>query len=111
MNGRQKCELINQIRKKIADKNNIDFVIYKCTFEGNCSGTCPKSDSELKYLEGELEKIQSDGGKINLEGVLKADAPDVKAVDDILERSEKLEKILENPQLNNLPPRYLDSLL
>ena len=38
MNGRQKCEMINQIRKKVADNNDIDFVIYDCAFEGDCTG-------------------------------------------------------------------------
>ncbi len=69
MNGRDKCELLNEIRQKIAEKNNIEFDFDECTFEGECSGTCPKCESELEYLEMELEKKQEKGEKIELEGI------------------------------------------
>lgn len=69
MNGRDKCELLNEIRQKIADENNIEFTIYDCTFEGDCSGTCPKCESELEYLERELEKKQNAGEKIKLKNI------------------------------------------
>ena len=114
MNGREKCELINQIRQKIADNNNIDFVIYECTFEGECSGRCQKSDSELNYLERELEKRQNEGVKLNLNCVFALDIDD-KTIetqqDKSIKRQEKLEELLENPLLSDLPPRYLDNLL
>ena len=69
MDGREKCELLNSIRQKIAEKNDIEFVVYDCTFEGECTGTCPKCESEIKYLEKELEKKQARGEKINLIGI------------------------------------------
>ncbi len=75
MKGRDKCELLNEIRQKIADENNIEFTIYDCTFEGDCTGTCPKCESELKYLESELEKKQNAGEKINLKNIFKLDGP------------------------------------
>ena len=112
MNGRQKCEMINQIRKKVADNNDIDFVIYDCTFEGDCTGKCAKSDSELNYLEGELEKRQNEGLKLNLKGVFALDIkPKETHQDKSLNRQEKLEELRENPLLSDLPPRYLDNLL
>jgi len=114
MNGREKCELINQIRQKIADNNNIDFVIYDCTFDGECTGRCAKSDSELNYLERELEKRQNEGVKLNLKGVFALDIDD-KTIetqqDKSIKRQEKLEKLMENPELSDLPPRYMDMLL
>ena len=69
MNGRDKCELLNEVRQKIAEKNNIEFTVYECTFEGDCTGTCPKCESEVRYLEEELAKKQARGEKINLEGI------------------------------------------
>jgi len=116
MNGREKCMLINQIRKKVADNNNIDFVIYDCTFEGDCTGRCQKSDSELSYLENELEKRQNAGNKINLKEVFSFDIDDEPerqpSIEEIaLKRQEKLEKLMENPELSDLPPRYMDMLL
>ena len=114
MNGRQKCEMINQIRKKVADNNDIDFVIYDCTFEGDCTGRCAKSDSELNYLEGELEKRQNEGLKLNLKGVFTLDIDEITQQthqDNSVNRQEKLEELRENPLLSDLPPRYLDNLL
>ena len=114
MNGRQKCEMINQIRKKVADNNHIDFVIYDCTFEGDCTGRCAKSDSELNYLEKELEKRQNEGLKLNLNGVFALDIdekPKETHQDNSVNRQEKLEELRENPLLSDLPPRYLDNLL
>lgn len=112
MNGRQKCEIINQIRKKVADNNDIDFVIYDCTFEGECTGRCAKSDSELNYLEKELEKRQNEGVKLNLKGVFALDIkPKETHQDNSVNRQEKLEELRENPLLSDLPPRYLDNLL
>ena len=114
MNGREKCEIINQIRKKVADNNGIDFEISDCTFEGYCSGRCEKTDSELNYLEEELEKRQSEGVKLNLMGVfaLNIDGePKKQSSQDSLKRQEKLEELQNNPFLSDLPPRYLDNLL
>ena len=116
MNGREKCMLINQIRQKVADNNNIDFVIYDCTFEGECTGRCQKSDSELSYLESELEKRQNEGNKINLKGVFTFDIDDEPKIQPssqemISKRQEKLEKLMKNPDLKDLPSRYLDMLL
>lgn len=113
MNGRQKCEIINQIRRKVAQLNDIDFVIYDCTFDGECSGRCQKSDSELNYLESELEKRLDAGFKLNLKGVFALDG-DVKtqhSVEDNIKRQEKMEELMKNPELEDLPPRYLDMLL
>ena len=73
MKGKEKCDLLNEIRQKIADENNIDFNIEKCTFKGECTGTCPKCEVELEYLENELEKKQNDGEKIKLNNVFKFD--------------------------------------
>lgn len=113
MNGRQKCEIINQIRQKVADNNNIDFVIYDCTFEGECSGRCQKSDSELTYLERELEKRQNAGMKLNLNGVftLEVAVKRQSSLDERLKKHEKMENLMKNPELEDLPPRYLDMLL
>ena len=113
MNGKQKCEIINQIRKKVADNNNIDFVIYDCTFDGVCSGRCQKSDSELAYLEKELEKRQNNGMKLNLKGVftLEGVVKIQSSQDESLKKQEKIEKLMKNPELEDLPPRYLDMLL
>ena len=69
MKGKEKCDLLNELRQKIADENNIDFNIEKCTFEGECLGTCPKCEAELEFLENELNKKQRSGKKINIKNI------------------------------------------
>ena len=73
MKGKEKCDLLNELRQKIADENNIEFHIEKCTFEGECLGTCPKCEAELEYLENELIKKQEAGEKIKLKNIFKFD--------------------------------------
>lgn len=56
MDGKTKCKILKQIRKQIADSNDIPFIIEACPHKGACSGTCPRCEEELRYLEKELAK-------------------------------------------------------
>lgn len=64
MLGKAKCKILKEIRQKIADENDIPYVTRECTYQGECSGTCPKCESELRYLERELEARQKLGKKV-----------------------------------------------
>lgn len=59
--GKQTCKILKEIRKQIAEENDIELVISECTYQGDCKGTCPKCEAEVRYLEHELEKRQSMG--------------------------------------------------
>lgn len=61
MLGKNKCKILKQIRQKIADENDIPYVTRECTYQGECKGTCPKCEAELRYLEQELAKRQALG--------------------------------------------------
>ncbi len=56
--GKQTCKILKEIRKQIAAENDIDLIIEECTYKGDCLGTCPKCEAEVRYLERELEKRQ-----------------------------------------------------
>ena len=56
--GKQTCKILKEIRKQIAEENDIELVISECTYQGDCKGTCPKCEAEVRYLERELEKRQ-----------------------------------------------------
>ena len=56
--GKQTCKILKEIRKQIAAENDIEFVTSECTHKGDCAGTCPKCEAEVRYLERELEKRQ-----------------------------------------------------
>ena len=59
--GKQTCKILKEIRKQIAAENEIKLVIEECTYQGDCLGTCPKCEAEVRYLERELEKRQRMG--------------------------------------------------
>lgn len=69
MTGKEKCKLLKQIRKEIAESNGIDYQTTECTFEGECKGTCPKCDAEIKYLDKELNKKIRRGEVVTLSGL------------------------------------------
>ena len=62
MIGKEKCRILKEIRQKIADENDIAYVTRECTYQGECRGTCPKCESELKYLEKQLA-VRAAAGK------------------------------------------------
>ncbi len=69
MTGKQKCRILKEIRRQIAEQNDIRFVIEECTHKGKCRGTCPKCEWEVRMLERELEKRRSSGKKVVLAGI------------------------------------------
>ncbi|MBP5360290.1 MAG: hypothetical protein J6129_02260 [Bacteroidaceae bacterium] len=54
--GKKKCRVLRGIRKKIADANGISYAPHKCGHKGDCKGTCPACEQEMRYIEGELNK-------------------------------------------------------
>ena len=56
MTSKEKCSELKKIRKKLADSLNINLHQTECTFEGECSGTCPKCKQEEKVLNTALLK-------------------------------------------------------
>ena len=66
MIGKKKCEILKEIRQKIADENEIPYKTRQCTHQGPCSGTCPYCESEVRYLESQLKKRVSLGKPIKI---------------------------------------------
>ena len=56
--GKQTCKILKEIRKQIAAENDIKLDIEESAYQGDCLGTCPKCEAEVRYLERELEKRQ-----------------------------------------------------
>lgn len=74
--GKQICNAMKAIRRKIAEANNIPFWTGECTYDGPCEGTCPKCDAEIRYLTDELKKKQERGEAYVIEGIGKTEIPD-----------------------------------
>ena len=69
MNGKSKCKILKDIRRQIAADNDIEFVTSECKYQGECTGTCPKCEAEVRYLERELEKRQQVGKAVAIAGI------------------------------------------
>ena len=52
--GKEKCELLRHIRRDVAERYGLEYNPTECTHEGDCSGTCPACDAELRDLERQL---------------------------------------------------------
>lgn len=67
--GRDKCDQLREIRKKIAQANGIKFEPAECHHTGPCMGTCAVCDSEIRYIDDELQKKKMRGEEIILTGL------------------------------------------
>ena len=63
MLGKSKCRILKDIRRRIAEENDIPYITRECTYQGECSGTCPRCESELRYLEQQLS-LRASLGKL-----------------------------------------------
>jgi len=52
--GKSICNELKAVRRRIAEENDIPLQQEECHYEGECEGTCPHCEAELKYLEDEL---------------------------------------------------------
>ncbi|MBR3867188.1 MAG: hypothetical protein IKD37_00885 [Clostridia bacterium] len=69
MTGKQKCKILRQIRRDIAAANQLDYAERDCSHTGDCSGTCPYCEAQLKKLERELDTRRSRGQRIAVMGL------------------------------------------
>lgn len=57
--GKDICKALKAIRLDIARANGIAYAPRECHHEGDCAGTCPACESEVRYLEREIARRRS----------------------------------------------------
>ena len=67
--GKNTCKILKEIRRQIAEANDIEFITSECRYQGDCLGTCPKCEAEVRYLEQQLEKKRLAGKAATIIGV------------------------------------------
>lgn len=67
--GKQTCKILKEIRRQIAEANGIEFATSECRYKGDCLGTCPKCEAEVRYLEQQLRSRSLAGKAIALAGI------------------------------------------
>ena len=67
--GRSTCKLLKSIRQQIADANGISYRPKECHHKGDCTGTCPACEEEIRYLERELKARKGNGFGMKVAGI------------------------------------------
>lgn len=67
--GKNRCEYLKAVRRRIATENGIPLEQRECTFKGECSGTCPFCEAEMRYLEKELRRRKALGKAVTVAGI------------------------------------------
>lgn len=102
--GRNICNTLKAIRKQIADANGIDYSPEECNYKGECMGTCPKCEQDVRDLEYELHLKQMAGKAIKVAGIAAGLVAMTACSDGKVQRisSDATQGELNIPQIRNL---------
>ena len=67
--GKKICTTLKEVRKQVAKANGIAYCPMECHYEGDCAGTCPKCEGELRWLEQQLQMRRQLGKAVAVVGV------------------------------------------
>ena len=67
--GKSICAVLKTIRKQIADANEIKYEPRECHHQGECRGTCPGCEAEVRYLERQLDIRRQLGKAVAIVGL------------------------------------------
>ncbi len=67
--GKEKCRILKEIRAEIARQNDIEWVVSECKHQGDCRGTCPKCEAEVRQLETALARREALGKTVAVVGI------------------------------------------
>lgn len=67
--GKSICNVLKTIRKQIADANGISYNPTPCGYKGECLGTCPHCEAEVRYIENSLNALRMAGKIITIVGL------------------------------------------
>jgi TonB family protein len=67
--GKKICKTLKDIRREIAKANDIEYEPRECKHEGDCMGTCPACEAEVRYLERQLDLRRKLGKAVAVVGI------------------------------------------
>ena len=67
--GRAICKVLKDVRQKIVNENGISYHPEECHHKGECKGTCPGCEKEIRYLEEQLKNKQHSGLGLKVAGI------------------------------------------
>ena len=63
------CNTLKEVRMQVEKANEIRYAPTECQHEGDCAGTCPKCESEVRWLEQQLQLRRQLGKAVAVVGV------------------------------------------
>lgn len=67
--GKTICGVLKTIRKQVADANEIKYEPRECNHQGECRGTCPACEAEVRYIEQQLNIRRQLGKAVAIVGI------------------------------------------
>ena len=67
--GKAICKALKSVRKRIAEANEIVYEPRECHHEGECAGTCPACEAEVRYLERQISLRRRAGKAVVIAGL------------------------------------------
>ena len=67
--GREICKTLKEVRRDIARANDIPYEPAECHHQGDCMGTCPKCEQEVRYIEDQLSMRRALGKAVSVVGI------------------------------------------
>lgn len=67
--GKKICNTLKEVRLQVAKANDIEYAPTECHHEGDCAGTCPKCEAEVRWLERQLQLRRQLGKAVAVVGV------------------------------------------
>ena len=113
--GKKVCKILKEIRRQIAEKNDIALLISECHFQGECKGTCPKCEAEVRHLENELNKRRQIGKAVAIAGIalgvagILTDCKSSKQYQSPINEQE-ITIVRDRPLSDSVPYRFVDKI-
>lgn len=67
--GKSICNVLKTIRKQVADANGIVYEPRECHHQGDCRGTCPACEAEVRYIQQQLDIRRQLGKAVAVVGI------------------------------------------
>ena len=67
--GKHICNALKEVRLQVAKANDIKYAPTECHHKGDCAGTCPKCEAEVRWLERQLQLRRQLGKAVAVVGV------------------------------------------
>ena len=90
--GKSICNVLKTIRKQVAEANEIKYEPRECHHQGECRGTCPACEAEVRYIERQLDIRKQLGKAVTIVGI----SAGLSALSACSDKAQKVEEVEED---------------